>query len=189
MNPYARHKRPMEGLSDHFDSRFQALTTESENVKLLRDFYLILIGIVISYFVGITVTYNSLASPIVILEWIGSNLFHEGPSPSNDSITRSIGVTAVPIVSLFLYGFAWRYYERFLKNNLRLGNQVHLGKELPFIAFFGVSPIGILLLFSPSEALASYPTTLLLERFGISSITLLYILFFFYRVLRKSGVK
>ena len=45
MNPYARHKRSMEGLSDHFDSRFQALTTESENVKLLRDFYLILIGI------------------------------------------------------------------------------------------------------------------------------------------------
>jgi hypothetical protein len=161
------------------------LSEKSEDIQLIRDFYLILIGIVISYFVGITITYNSIASPIVLLEWIGSHFFQEGPSPNMDSISRSIGVTVIPVGSLFLYGFAWRRYDRFLRHLEKKGKQIHLWKEVPIIAFLGVSPIGILLFFSPSIALADYPITLDIERFGISLLSFVFILFFFYRCRQK----
>jgi hypothetical protein len=40
------------------------MAEKSERIRLIRDFYLILIGIVISYFVGVSITYGSIASPI-----------------------------------------------------------------------------------------------------------------------------
>jgi hypothetical protein len=103
------------------------------------------------------------------------------PDPNIGSISRSLGVTVIPVGSLFLYGFAWRRYNRFLRHLEKAGKQVHLWKEVPIITFLGVSPIGILLFFSPSEALANYPIPLDIERYGISLFSVVFILFFFYR--------
>jgi hypothetical protein len=118
------------------------------------------------------------------LSWIGGYVFQEGSPPTNDAVVRSIGVTVIPLISLMVFGFAWMRYERFLNNIERSGKEIKLWKELPLITLLGFSPIGILFLFSPSEALEVYPMTLNIERYGVP-LAVVFFLVYFYRRTRS----
>ena len=137
----------------------------SDDIQLIRDFYLVLIGLVISYFIGITVNFNNVASPVVLLKLGANYLLGEGTPPPTDSVIRSIGVTVVPIGSIFLYGFIWRAYKHLLEG-IGSKREISLWIELPQVLFLGVVPIGFLLLFSPGIQLTDYPIASSFERYA-----------------------
>lgn len=69
--------------------------SRSDDLQFIRDFYLILIGLIFSYFIGITVNYNSIASPTVLLRAASNYFFGEGTAPGSGAILRSVGVTII----------------------------------------------------------------------------------------------
>jgi hypothetical protein len=139
----------------------------SGDIQLVRDFYLILIALVFSYFLGVATTFNTLASPIVLFEWAMNILFHEGTSPSGEALFRSLGVTVIPLGSIMMYGIIWRYYEALLRSKEAKG-RISLPWELLQVLILGLPPIGFLLFFSPSLALirGGFSTGVVVEQYG-----------------------
>ncbi len=127
--------------------------------------YLIMIGIVISYFVGVTVNYASIASPIVLVKWVGAVVLHTGTAPEADALTRSATVTFLPILSVIGYGLAWRIYERFLKSR-EATSSLSLWVELLQVLFLGFTPLAFLEFGSPSVQLTGLPELVVLLQYG-----------------------
>ena len=144
-----------------------------------------MIGLIISYFIGVTVNYSDIASPTVLLKAVVHYLIGEGAAPSADSVFRSIGVTVIPLVSIFGFGVAWRRYQYFLEDTSK-SHSISLWKEVPQVVLLTVSPIGVLGFFSPAIQLTGYPAALSVERYGGGLFALIVISSFFYRTRKRT---
>jgi len=155
---------------------------KSQNLEIMRDFFLMVLGIVFGYFASYAISNPSLVGISILIAALTKEITHFPILPSLiqlDRLTRAVGFLILVPVSVILYPLIFARYLRWL----RLEQKISLVREITRIFFLMIWPLIAIWIISPQPFLSS--TDQIIQRgIGVAYISLN--LGFFYYKTRKA---